>query len=81
MLDYYELTGDEPFARDTPLPVASSGLTFFDRHFPRDDQGKLLLDPDNAIETFWKVHDPAPEIAGLYAILTRMIALPHSSRS
>ncbi len=25
---------------------------------------------------FWKVHNPAPDIAGLQAILTRMIALP-----
>jgi hypothetical protein len=76
MLDYYAYTGDEIFARETLLPVATEGVTFFDRHFGRDAQGKLLLDPDNAIEMFWKVHDPAPDLAGLRAVLTRLLALP-----
>lgn len=76
MLDYYEYTGDKKFAKQTLLPVATAGLTFFNRHFGRDKNGKLLLDPDNAIEMFWKVHDPAPDIAGLHAVLARMIALP-----
>jgi hypothetical protein len=33
----------------------------------RDAEGKLSLDPDNAIETYWKVHDPATGLAGLCA--------------
>ncbi len=76
MLDYYEYTGDKKFAQETLLPMATAGLTFYNQHFKRDDQGKLLLDPDNSIEQFWKVHDPAPDIAGLHAILRRMLALP-----
>ena len=76
MLDYYEYTGDKTFAKETLVPIASAGLTFFDQHFSRDAQGKLLLDPDNAIEMYWKVHDPAPDIGGLQSILSRMIALP-----
>ncbi len=78
MLDYYDYTGDAAFAKNTLMPVASAGLQFFNEHFARDAQGKLLLDPDNAIEMFWKVHDPAPDIAGLTAVLPRMIALPDS---
>lgn len=76
MLDYYQYTGDKQFARKYLLPIAAAGLEFFDRHFPRDDGGHLLLDPDNSIEMFWKVHDPAPDIAGLRAVLTRMLQLP-----
>ncbi|WP_184543751.1 DUF5703 domain-containing protein [Mucilaginibacter sp. FT3.2] len=76
MLDYYEYTGDTTFARKTLLPVATAGLQFFDEHFSRDSTGKLLLDPDNAIEMFWKVHNPAPDIAGLHAVLSRLMALP-----
>ena len=76
MLDYFDYTGDTLFARDTLLPVASAGIKFFDRHFERDIMSKLLLDPDNAIEMFWKVHDPAPDIAALHAVLSRLIALP-----
>jgi hypothetical protein len=53
--------------------------TFFDEHFPHDPAThQLVLDPDNSIETFWKVHNPAPDIAGLHAVLTRLIALPAS---
>jgi hypothetical protein len=76
MLDYYEYTGDTEFAKKTLVPVATDGLTFFDKHFTRDEDGKLLLDPDNSIEMYWKVHDPAPDIAGLKAVLPRMIDLP-----
>lgn len=78
MLDYYEYTGDDQFARDTLLPVASAGIKFYDQHFPRDAQGKLLLDPVNSIEMFWKVHDPAPDLAGLHAVLPRLIALTNN---
>jgi hypothetical protein len=76
MLDYYEYTGDASFAKKTLLPVATAGLQFFDQHFKRDSTGKLLLDPDNSIEMFWKVHNPAPDIAGLHAVLSRMVKLP-----
>ncbi|HVW98247.1 MAG TPA: DUF5703 domain-containing protein [Mucilaginibacter sp.] len=76
MLDYYQYTGDTEFAKHTLLPVASAGLQFFDEHFKRDSTGKLLLDPDNSIEMFWKVHNPAPDIAGLHAVLSRMLQLP-----
>jgi hypothetical protein len=76
MLDYYEYTGDKEFAKKTLLPVATAGLQFFDRHFSRDTAGKLLLDPDNSIEMFWKVHNPAPDIAGLHSVLTRLMKLP-----
>ncbi|HTI09235.1 MAG TPA: DUF5703 domain-containing protein [Puia sp.] len=76
MLDYYDYTGDEVFARQYLLPLASEGLQFFDEHFGRDAEGRLLLDPDNAIEMFWKVHDPAPDLAGLRAVLSGMLVLP-----
>ena len=76
MLDYYDYTGDDDFVRNTLLPIASAGITFFDQHFGRDIMGKLLLDPDNSIEMFWKVHDPAPDLAALHAVLPRLIALP-----
>jgi len=66
------------FAQNTLLPVATAGLKFYDQHFSRDAQGKLLLDPVNAIEQFWKVHDPAPDIAALKAVLPRLLALTNN---
>jgi hypothetical protein len=81
MLDYYEYTGDSVFARDFLLPVADAGLQFYNEHFGRDADGRLLLDSCNAIEMFWKVTGPAPDIAGLYAVLPRMLALPEQLAS
>ena len=78
MLDYYEYTGDVAFARETLLPIADAGITFFDQHFKRDANGKLLLDPDNAIEMYWKVRNPLPDIAGLHYVLQRLLELPPS---
>lgn len=78
MLDYYEYTGDKKFAKETAIPVIALGLIFFNRHFHPGPDGKLLLDPDNATETYWKTGNPAPDIAGLHAILARMIALPEN---
>ncbi len=75
MLDYNEYTGDKALVRDTIVPVAREGLNFFDKHFPHQD-GKLFLDADNSIEMYWKVHNPAPDIAALHAVLTRLLALP-----
>jgi len=76
MLDYYEFTGDKTFAKQILLPVVSAGLQFYNEHFQRDAQGKILLDPVNSIEMFWKVHNPAPDIAAMRAILPRLLAFP-----
>lgn len=78
MLDYYEYTGDATFAQQKLMPVMTAGLQFFNEHFPRDAQGKLLLNPDNAIEMWWGVNNPAPDIAALQSVLQRAIALPSS---
>jgi hypothetical protein len=75
MLDYFAYTGDREFVRQTLLPIADAGVTFFDRHFPHEN-GKLLLQPDNAIEMFWKARNPAPDIAGLRWVLRGLLALP-----
>lgn len=75
-LDYYAYTGDREFLKNTLLPMADAGVTFFDKHFTRDAGGKLLLEPVNAIEMFWKVRNPLPDIAGLRFVLQGLLALP-----
>ncbi len=76
MLDYHDHTGDDAFAREFLLPVATAGLTFYDEHFPRSPDGKLLLEPVNSIEMFWKVRNPAPDLAAFHFLLPRLLALP-----
>ena len=76
MLDYEAATGDRAFLTEILLPIADAGITFFDEHFKRGSDGKLLLDPVNSIEMFWKVRDPLPDIAGLHWVLRGLLALP-----
>jgi hypothetical protein len=76
MLDYYDQTQDKAFLKETLLPFANLGLTFFTNHFPRDKDGKLLLSPDNSIEMYWMVNNPLPDIAGLHYVLGRLNQLP-----
>lgn len=78
MLDYYDYTGDANFLTNTLLPAASAGLDFYDQHFGLDDNGKMVLYPVNALETYWDTYNPAPDIAGMQAILLRLLALPNN---
>jgi len=78
MLDYYDHTQDPSFVKETLLPFANLGLTFFTNHFPRDEKGKLLLSPDNSIEMYWMVKNPLPDIAGLHYVLERLKQLPEN---
>ena len=75
-LDYQAYTGDRSFLTETLLPLADAGITFYDEHFTRGPDGKILLDPVNSIEMFWKVRDPLPDVAGLYWVLDGVLALP-----
>ncbi|MFA6242750.1 MAG: hypothetical protein WC655_17560, partial [Candidatus Hydrogenedentales bacterium] len=78
MLEYHAHTLDAGFLRDTILPFADAATTFFDKHYPRDDAGKLLLKPAQALETWQDVVNPAPELAGLRYVLEGLIALPEA---
>ena len=76
MLDYHSMTGDASFARETLLPFADGVTLFYDQHYKRDERGKIRFEPANALETFWDVVNPAPEIAGLDRTLKGLLALP-----
>ena len=76
MLDYYHHTNDNGFLKETLLPVVNAGLTFYDEHWGRDANGKLFLDSINSIEMYWKVVNPAPDIAALHFIIPQLLALP-----
>jgi hypothetical protein len=78
MLDYYAFTGDQAFARETLLPIAAAVADFYDKHYPRDDQGKLLMKPAQSLETWQNVVNPTPDIAGLRFVLSGLLALPEA---
>ncbi|MBN1345569.1 MAG: hypothetical protein JXQ73_22945 [Phycisphaerae bacterium] len=75
MLDYYAFTQDPQFAETTLLPIAEAVIRFTDEHYRRDDRGKILFQPAQALETWHEAVNPLPEIAGLRFCLPRLLAL------
>ena len=76
MLDYYDHTLDGDFLGRTILPVAREVLLFFDKYYPTGEDGKLVMHPSQAVETWWDCTNPMPELAGLHAVTQRLLALP-----
>ena len=80
MLDRYEYTGDPTFLRERALPLARAVLAWFDTRFGRDEAGRLVISPTQALETHWNsVVDDAPSVAGLHGVLARLRALPEGA--
>ena len=80
MLDYYEHTGDAALLKEKLVPWADAMLRYFDTRFKRDADGTLLLDPTQSIETYQSgVTNDTPNVAGLRAVLPRLLALPSDS--
>ena len=76
MLDYYQHTLDEEFLRKTAIPYAHEIVKFFDEHYPVNENGKLVMHPSQALETWWDCTNPMPEVAGLHAVTERLLGLP-----
>ena len=76
MLDRYEYTLDGGFLKELVLPSAHEVLTFFDQHYPTDGSGHLSMYPAQAAETWWDCTNPMPELAGLHALVKRLLGLP-----
>ena len=76
MLDCFDHLQDREFLQETVLPFANLTLEFFDHYYPTNDEGKLVMHPSQALETWWDCTNPLPEIAGLHAVTQRLLALP-----
>lgn len=76
MQDYYDHTQDDGFLAERLLPAARAVLQFFDHYYQTDGHGKLVMQPAQAIETWWEAATPMPELAGLHAVTARLLALP-----
>lgn len=80
MLDYYDHTRDEAFLRESLVPWADAALRYYDTRFARDGEGKLLITPTQAVETYQSgVVNDTPSLAGLKAVLPRLLALPEGA--
>jgi len=78
MLDVYDQLSDKKFARDTIVPFADAIVKFYNQHWQRDANGKILMAPMQSLETYQLAAvNPTPDIAGLMSVLPRLIALPN----
>ena len=75
MLDYYAYTQDAAFLKEELLPMAEEMLAFWDKHWPRDAEGHLHMEPAQALETWQNAVNPAPDIAGLRWVLDGLLRL------
>lgn len=75
LLDYWEHTEDHAFLRAKVLPTADKVLRFFDEHYPVGPDGKMYMYPAQALETWWDCVNPMPEVAGLHAVLGRLLTI------
>jgi hypothetical protein len=83
ILEYHRFSGKDISAW---LPFIESSVTFFDRHYqfrhkqrtgkPLDENGHLVIYPSRACESYVDAKNPADVIAGLKAVLTRLLVLP-----
>jgi len=74
-LDYYEYSGDKEFLREKIVPTANAVIRFFDNFYDVGPDGKLVMHPAMACETWWDCTNPMPELAGLTALTQRLLAL------
>ena len=74
LFEYFEYTNDASFFQEEALPFIKEIITFYDKHYERDEKGKLLISPAQSLETYQKgVTNPLPEIAGLHWVLNKTI--------
>jgi hypothetical protein len=78
MLDYHDFTQDVKFRDTTLVPFATEVIAFFDQHWQRGPDGKILFHPAQALETWWDCTNPTPEIAGLRCVIPRLRKLTHN---
>src|ERR1017187_9620038 len=77
MLDEYDVTQDEEFARKDILPFADAIVTYYNLHWPRGEDGKIKFAPVQSLETYQTIAvNPTPDIAGLKQVLPRLLKLP-----
>ena len=74
ILEYYHYTGADISGY---FDLFESVLNFFDKMFPENDEnGKMILYPGSALETYVEVKNPVDCVAGLHRMLDDLLALP-----
>jgi hypothetical protein len=81
MIGYVNFSGDMKYRDEVLTPFSREVLLFFDKHYERDTQGKIKLDPAMVLETYWIAVNPAPDIAGLQYCLDELLSMDAGTES
>ena len=73
--DYVLITGDRDFAREVLSPLAADLVEFVRLRYPQRDQGRMVIAPCNAGETWQGVRDPSEMVCALRDALPRLITV------
>lgn len=72
MQEYYQFTKDKKFLSQYLIPFAYEILTFYNEHYSKNSNGKIIFEPAHSLETYFTdVVNPLPEIAGLKHVIER----------
>lgn len=75
LLDYRDYTGDEKIAERICTQL-DGVLTFYSKFYDVEGKGALVMDPSQALETYWDTVNPTPDVAGLHEVLERVLGFP-----
>lgn len=76
MLDAYEHSGDTTFLQTKILPYAADLFRFIETRFPDRANGFIRMTPLHSVETYHNTTNAMPVVAGMTAVLDRILALP-----
>jgi hypothetical protein len=75
MLDYYHATQDAVFRDEMLMPLATETLRFYDQHWPRGEDGKILYSPSQSLETYFDSVNPTPDLAAIRYLIPELLKL------
>ncbi|MBM3499464.1 MAG: hypothetical protein FJX74_12430 [Armatimonadetes bacterium] len=75
LCDMVDTTGDRVFADETLRPLATEFVDFIRQRYPQRENGRMVIAPCNAGETWQGVRDPAEMVCALRHTLPRLISV------
>lgn len=71
MLDYCIFSGDRDFLSARVLPFTRNLFRFIETRFRERENGKIVLAPLHAVETYWDTVNPVTVTAGIRAVIKK----------
>ena len=76
MIDWRDHTLDDEWFKTKALGAIREYVRYFDEHYKTGEDGRYVMNPAQALETWWDCTNPMPEVAGLARVTDRLLALP-----